>query len=194
MYSIEEYCKKSTDFHGGHLAPGMIIAGFMVDMAYQNLPGDSFFDVICETVNCLPDAVQLLTPCTIGNQWMKIIDVGRYAMTFYDKYNGEGMRVHLDISKLEQWPAIRDWFLKLKPKQEQDKDVLISEIVEAGTSILGIEEIRISQEFMANRKKKPVGICPVCNEAFRSDGEVICPACKEGYLPYFKISEQKQTD
>ena len=58
------------------------------------------FDAICETRNCLPDAVQLLTPCTIGNGWLKVVNVGRFALTLYDKYQGEGVRVYLDPAKV----------------------------------------------------------------------------------------------
>jgi formylmethanofuran dehydrogenase subunit E len=68
-------------FHG-IAAPGVIIGGFMVDLASGSLRRNALHNVICETAKCLPDAVQLLTPCSIGNRWLKIIDVGRYALTF----------------------------------------------------------------------------------------------------------------
>ena len=70
-----------------------------------------------ETAKCLPDAVQILTPCSTGNRWMKVLDLGRYAVTLYDKFTGEGWRVHMDGARLEAWPEIRSWFLKLKPKK-----------------------------------------------------------------------------
>ena len=133
-YTFEEYCERVEAFHGA-LAPGILVGGFMVDLARHNLPPGTLFDVICETVECLPDAVQLLTPCSVGNQWMKIIDVGRFALTLYDKDTGEGVRVHLDSRKLERWPAINEWLMKLKPKKQQDRDRLVREIKEAGTDI-----------------------------------------------------------
>ena len=55
-----------------------------MDTALKNLPKGEFFDAICETAVCLPDAVQLLTPCTIGNGCMKIFDTGRVAVTLYE--------------------------------------------------------------------------------------------------------------
>ncbi|HPJ40559.1 MAG TPA: formylmethanofuran dehydrogenase subunit E family protein, partial [Spirochaetota bacterium] len=100
--TAEEYIEKGKSFHGS-MAPGLLIGGFMVDYARKNLPGGEFFDVISETGHCLPDAVQLLTPCTIGNGWLKIIDTGRFAITFYDKSTGDGVRVYLDQKKLESW-------------------------------------------------------------------------------------------
>jgi formylmethanofuran dehydrogenase subunit E len=188
-YTVEQYCDKVKDFHGA-LAPGMVIAGFMVDLACRNLPPDILFDVICETAACIPDAVQLLTPCSVGNQWLKVIDIGRFAMTFYDKKTGEGVRVHLGTAKLEKWPAIKEWFLKLKPKKEQDKDLLLEQIKQAGAGICGIERVKISPGFL-HQPKKSVVICPICNEAYRAEDGAICPACKEEErLPYVVESQQ----
>jgi formylmethanofuran dehydrogenase subunit E len=189
-YSVEEYCEKAKEFHGGHLAPGMIIAGFMVDLACRNLPEGTLFDVICETSSCIPDAVQILTPCTVGNQWMKIIDVGRYAMTFYDKYSGTGVRVHLAREKMDDWPAVKEWYFKLKPKPEQDKEILVKQIIDAGAGILSVEKISVSSGFLQKDKGKTIGVCPVCNEAYRSNEGAICPACKTDCLPY--ILENRQ--
>jgi formylmethanofuran dehydrogenase subunit E len=191
-YSFDEYIEKVQNFHGG-LAPGMVIAGFMVDLACRNLPEGILFDVICETSACLPDSVQLLTPCSVGNQWMKVIDIGRFAMTFYDKTTGEGVRIHLDTAKLDDWPTIKEWFLKLKPKREQDKELLFKEIKEAGAAILGMEKLTVSPEFLS-MPKKTVSVCPLCNEAYRSDDGAICPACKEAErLPYVVETEQVES-
>jgi formylmethanofuran dehydrogenase subunit E len=187
---IDEYCAKVKEFHGGNLAPGLIIAGFMVDLACRNLPQNILFEVICETAGCIPDAVQLLTPCTTGNQWMHVLDVGRYAMSFYDKYSGEGVRVHLNTSKLEKWPAVNEWFFKLKPKDKQDTPEIMKQAIEAGTSILDIEKVTVTPEFLGRRKKESVGICPICNEAFPSDEGTICAACRDGCLPYITETEQ----
>ena len=182
-YTFQEYCDRVKSFHGA-LAPGILIGGFMVDAARRDLPASIFFDVICETVECLPDAVQLLTPCSVGNQWMKIIDVGRFAVTLYDKDTGQGVRVHLDSAKLEKWPAIREWFMKLKPKKQQDHDRLVAEIRDAGTDVFTMERLIVAPDFLRGRSPKSVSICQVCGEAYRSDDGTICPACKDGCLPY----------
>jgi formylmethanofuran dehydrogenase subunit E len=182
-YTFDEYCDKVKAFHGA-LAPGILVGGFMVDYACRSLPPGTLFDVICETVECLPDAVQLLTPCSIGNQWLKIIDVGRFAVTLYDKDAGEGVRVHLDSDKLECWPAIREWFMKLKPKKQQDRDRLLEEIREAGADICTIEKLVVSADFIRGGRQKSVSICPVCGEAYRADDGPVCPACKGRRLPY----------
>ncbi len=182
-YTYQQYCDKVLEIHGT-LAPGMLIAGFMVDLAYRNLPPNILFEVICETAACLPDAVQILTPCSVGNQRIRIIDVGRFAMTFYDKYTKEGVRVFLDAGKLEQWPAIRDWFMKLTPKKQQDTERLTKQITEAGINICGIKKLRVFPDFTTKRSKASIAICPICMEAYRSNDGSICPDCKEGLLPY----------
>lgn len=188
-YTFEQYCDRVTEFHG-HLAPGMLVGGFMVDLALRNLPKDILFDVICETPACLPDAIQLLTPCSVGNQWLKVVDVGRYAATFYNKYTGEGVRVYIDIDRLERWPAIREWYLKLKPKKQQDRQQIFDQIKEAGGQICGIETIKVNSEFLA-RPDKTVAVCPVCHESYRSEDGEICPACKEDCLPYRVVAKTK---
>jgi formylmethanofuran dehydrogenase subunit E len=184
-YSYEQYCDRVKEFHGS-LAPGILVGGFMVEIARQNLPPDTLFDAICETVECLPDSVQLLTPCSVGNQWLRIIDVGRFAITFYDKATGDGVRVHLDSQKLEQWPAIKEWFMKLKPKKDQHQQRLYDEIREAGDRVCTIERLKVSLDFFEKRHQKSVAVCPLCNEAYRDADGPICPACKERRLPYLE--------
>ena len=92
-YSVEDYMHLVKSFHG-NIAPGIIIGGFMVDLAAKSLPGGILFDAVCETSACLPDAVQLLTPCTIGNGCLKVVEFGRYALCLYDKYQGHGISLN----------------------------------------------------------------------------------------------------
>ena len=94
-HSFDEFLQLVQSFHG-YPAPGVVIGGIMVEVARRQLPAEVLFDAICETRNCLPDAIQILTPCTIGNGWLKVVNVGRFALTLYDKYQGEGVRVFLD--------------------------------------------------------------------------------------------------
>ncbi len=182
-YSFDEYVKMVTSFHGS-AAPGVLIGGYMVDLAYRNLSKGELYDVICESTKCLPDAVQLLTPCTIGNQWLKIIDVGRYALTFYEKESGVGVRVYLDWTLLDKCPGIRDWYLKLALKSNQNKDKILQEIKEFGTDILSIENVVVKiNSYDKTKKSSSVSICPSCNEAYRTSDGPICPVCKSKIIP-----------
>jgi formylmethanofuran dehydrogenase subunit E len=183
-YSFDEFIEKIKVFHGSG-APGIVAGGIMVDIARANLPQGEFFDVICESRHCLPDAVQLLTQCTIGNRWLKIVNTGRYALTFYNKYTGEGIRAYLDAKKLQEWPAVRAWFLKEKPKKDQEQQQILDEFRRAGTSIYSTAKVTVKPQYITSPEKKrsSIGLCPSCGEAYRTDLGAICPAC-QGKGPY----------
>lgn len=184
-YTYEEYVQLVTSFHG-NAAPGLLIGGFIVDLALKNLPEGEFFDAICETPVCLPDSVQLLTPCTIGNGWLTILNFGKFAVTLFEKKTGEGVRVYLDMEKLKNWSEVYSWFMKLKTKKEQDSDLLMSQIREAGHGMLSIQKVRVEPEKVQRKKLGPVAICPSCGEAYpvRDGGK--CRNCS-GESPYLNM-------
>ncbi|SPD76186.1 Molybdopterin binding domain (fragment) [uncultured Desulfobacterium sp.] len=184
-YSFDEFVDLVKSFHG-NAAPGVIMGGFMVDLALKNLPEGELFDVVCETPKCLPDAIQILTPNTIGNGWLKILNFGRYALSFYEKNQGTGVRVFLDPKKIEHWPEIKAWFFKLKPKKEQDSQLLLDQIRAAATSIYTIQKVRIHTQFLKKKSRGDIVICPVCHEAYpKNDGET-CRSC-QGQGPYIEV-------
>ncbi len=185
-YSYEEYLHLVKSFHG-NLAPGLIIGGFMVDLGLRSLPEGEFFDAICETPVCLPDSVQLLTPCTIGNGWLTVLPFGRFAITFFEKYGGEGVRVYVDLEKIEAYPEIKSWFFKLKTKKEQDLDRLLEEIKNAGDNILSVQRVRVQPESVQRKELGAVAKCPRCKEAYPVHHGKICRAC-QGESPYLDPS------
>lgn len=181
-YSFDGFMALIEDFHG-HAAPGLLIGGRMVDVALEHLPQDTLFDAFSETTNCLPDAIQLLTPCTVGNGWLKVLTLGRFALSFYDKSNGKGIRVFLNPGKLRDWPEIRGWFFKEKSKADQDIQRLRGEIRSAGSGILGFHPVRIKQELLEKRHLGPSAVCPLCGEAYPLKHGALCRAC-QGEGPY----------
>ncbi|MBW1721082.1 MAG: tRNA CCA-pyrophosphorylase [Deltaproteobacteria bacterium] len=181
-YTFEDYLSLVRSFHG-HLAPGVVIGGVMVDVAYRRLPAEGLFDAICETRACLPDAVQLLTPCTVGNGWLRIVDLGRYALALYEKTGGKGIRVFLDPARLEKWSEIRAWFFKTKPKAEQDPERLLDQIREAGESIYGVQEVEVHPCFLGRPHRGGFAVCPLCGESYPARDGGICRAC-QGESPY----------
>jgi len=181
-FDIEEYIHRVQSFHG-HVAPGVVIGGFMVHLARTGMPEGVLFDAISETPACLPDAIQLLTPCTVGNGWLKIVHLGRFALSLYDKHHGNGVRVFLAPGKLEQWPEINAWFFKLRPKKEQSLNNILSQIKQAGGEICGVRPIQIKPEFLKRRDKGKVAICLSCGEAYPINDGNICLAC-QGNSPY----------
>lgn len=182
-YRIDEYIRIVKEFHGS-LAPGLLIGGFMVDLALKNLPEGEFFDAISETKTCLPDALQLLTPCTIGNGWLRVLNFSRFAICMYEKTSGEGIRVYLDPAKIEKWPEIKSWFYKLKPKKEQDYQLLISQIREAGAGLFSMKRIKMRPEQLSGHVHgSRIANCASCGEAFKVKDGTLCPACR-GEDPY----------
>lgn len=175
-YTFEEFVERVKGFHG-FAAPGVVIGGFMVDLAYRNLPQGELFDALCETPKCLPDAIQLLTPCTVGNSWLTVINVGRYAMALYDKSTGEGTRVFVDSSKLATWPELKSWFFKLKPKKEQDSDLLMKEIKEAGSGICSVQCVKVAERFVKRQRRGGFASCPHCHEGYPEEDGPQCLVC-----------------
>jgi len=181
-YTYEEYLKAVISFHG-YAAPGLMMGGFMVDLALSQMGEGVLFDAVCETRSCLPDAVQLLTPCTVGNGWLRIFNLGRYALSLYDKYEGDGVRVYVDTQKLRAWSAVETWMLKLKPKAAQDSELLLRQIREAGGELYGVQPIHIQPQYLKGRHKGRIGICSLCGESYPADDGAICRGC-QGEAPY----------
>jgi formylmethanofuran dehydrogenase subunit E len=181
-YTFQEFKDKAAEFHG-YPAPGLLIGGYMVEMAKAALPPKILFEAVVESKKCLPDAVQLLTLCSIGNNWMKIINLGRYAVSLFDKYTGEGVRVSVDLEKLKDWPQIQGWFLKLVPKKEQDTEELFREIEAAGDTILRLEKVTVQKRLLGHSPMTRIEACPVCHEAYPTSDGAICRGC-QGEAPY----------
>jgi len=181
-FDLEEYIRLVESFHG-YVAPGLIIGGFMVNLAKSSLSEGTLFNALCETTACLPDAIQLLTPCTIGNGRLKILNFGRFAISLFDKDKGKGYRGYLDCRKLDAWPEIKTWFFKLKVKTEQDKELLLAQIKEAGDRLCRTEPILVRSEFLGKKKRGEIVICSCCQEAYPAKDGEICRACQGG-SPY----------
>jgi formylmethanofuran dehydrogenase subunit E len=181
-YTFEEFLGVAAAFHGNP-APGLILGGFMVDAAREGLPEGILFDAVVETRKCLPDAVQLLTPPSYGNGWLRVINLGRYAVSLYDKTSGEGFRAWLDPAGLRAWPEIRAWLLKTKPKREQDRQRLFAEIKDAGRDVCRVDPVRVRRGFLARSPMGAIGVCPVCGEAYPQADGAICRGCA-GEAPY----------
>jgi len=177
-------------FHGS-VAPGILIGGLMIDLA-QELIGDSIlYNAVAETPYCLPDAVQIFTPCTVGNNWLKVVDYGRFAVTLYDKDTGEGVRVWVDLNKLEHFPDVFNWFLKRVSKKAMPLEVLLPAILLAGRGMLSYRNVRVL-DLAWGVKKGDVGICPECGESYPLNHGTVCRACAEG--PYYRSAEESKPE
>jgi len=182
QYSFEEYLSVVKSFHG-YTAPGLAAGGFMVDPALSRMPGGVLFEAVSETRDCLPDAIQVLTPCTVGNGRLKIINLGRFALSLYDKHSGKGVRVFVDAQKVRAWPEVEAWLFKLKTKQEQDGQLIVEQIRQAGPELYGIETVLVQHQFLGKRRRGAIGCCNLCGEPYPIDDGAICRACA-GQTPY----------
>lgn len=184
QYTFDEYLDLIGRFHS-YPAPGLIVGGYMVEMAKRHMPEGVLYDAISEAASCLPDAIQLLTPCTAGNGWLKIVNLDRYALSLFNKYTGEGVRVFLDVGKLDAHDEIRSWYLKLKTKKEQDSDKLRRQMREAGESVLTLQAVKAAPQFIGKTSKGAIAVCPLCGEAFPKVHGAICKGC-QGEAPYLE--------
>lgn len=167
-------------FHGWK-APGLVLGLFMVDLAQELIGTQTEADAIVETRHCLPDAIQLFTPCTVGNGWMKILDWDKFALSLYDRRTKHGFRVWVDLEKMQHYPKLYKWYMRLIPKKDLPLDVLLGIILEAGRHVLSSNAITMAH-YHDRVKKTHINVCPVCNEAFAATQGSICMACQgQGY-------------
>ncbi len=178
--SYEEFCEAVERFHGWK-APGVVIGGFMVDLAQEYIGQGVETDAIVETIHCLPDAVQILTPCTFGNGWMKVLDWDKFALTLYDKKKLEGVRVWLDLEKTRSFPDVYNWYMRLVPKKALPLDLLLKGIEEADREMLSSAPVQVIRH-QGKIKKGRIEICSRCGEAYPACQGDACLTCQgKGY-------------
>ena len=173
------------NFHGWK-APGLVIGMFMIDLARELVGEHVEADAIVETRHCLPDAIQLFTPCTIGNGWMKILDWGKFALSLYDRKKRYGYRVWLDLEKTRQFPNIYNWYMRRVPKKKLPLEILINTVLSAQRTVLSYESIYIVR-FYERDKKRKITVCPICKEAYAEKLGELCTSCQgRGYYTTFE--------
>lgn len=163
-------------FHG-FVAPGLLIGAFMIDLIYEHIGKKVEADAIVETRHCLPDAVQIFTPCTMGNGWLKILDLDKFAIIMYDQHSFEGCRVWLDPDKAKSHKNVYNWFMGLVPKKDLPKSILLDSIFAAEKSILSLQKVRVIKHG-ERQKKGDILICDQCREAYSASQGAPCQACQ----------------
>lgn len=170
-------------------APGVLIGAFMVDYALDLLgatPGQKLYGV-CETPKCAPDALQVIAHCTTGNNRLRVIPIGKFAMTVNHATTetyADAVRVYVDLEKLKNYPVIDIWFANSPcyDKATMDKE-LQEAIFRAGRQILSHEMVRVG--VAGKRKWQPV-ICPCCGDSIPDYlfGDGKCHGC--GSMSYYE--------
>jgi len=184
---VRTYLSRCARFHSSP-APGLLIGAFMVDYALELLDAttEEKLFAVCETPKCLPDAPQVIAHSTTGNGRLKVLPIGRFALTMNKASNNptaDGVRVFVDQDKIKQFPLIDIWFSNSPEfnKHTMGND-LQEQIFSAGRKILSCERVRVPVTF--KEQWKPV-TCPSCKETV-PDYMVVegkCAAC--GPMKYY---------
>jgi formylmethanofuran dehydrogenase subunit E len=177
-----------SEFHT-YPAPGVLIGAFMVDYALELLgitPDKKLYGV-CETPKCLPDALQVMAHCTTGNNRLRVVPIGKFAITLNaqsESETTEAVRVYVDLAKLKKYPTIDTWYANSPAYDKHTmKDLLQDEIFRAGRDILSSESVRV---LVIKKKKWKSVACPTCGETvpdYLIEGDR-CGAC--GSMKYYK--------
>jgi formylmethanofuran dehydrogenase subunit E len=185
---LKDFLGAIENFHGWK-APGLVLGGFMVDWARELIGPDIEADAIVETRHCLPDAIQIFTPCTIGNGWLKVLDWDKFAISLYDRRELTGYRVWLDLEKTRAFPNLYNWYMRLVPKKELPLEVLLDTILDARRAVLSSSPISVTR-YHHRDKKGEISICPECEEAYPVSQGAACTACQgQGYYMPRLIAE-----
>jgi formylmethanofuran dehydrogenase subunit E len=186
---MKEYILATSAMHT-HPAPGVLIGAFMVDYALELLgatPEDKLY-AVCETPKCLPDALQAIAHCTTGNNRLRIVPIGKFAITVNGVSEGpkaEAVRVYIDLKKLGKFKIFDIWYANSpafdKPTMSGK---LQEEIFRAGREVLSFEWVQVEVE--SKRKWKSI-TCPGCGDTipdYLIEGDR-CGAC--GSMKYYEM-------
>lgn len=173
--SLDDFLVRMEEFHG-HASPGVTMGGFMVDAAWRQLGDVPYLNAAVETVVCLPDAVQMLTPCTLGNGFLQVLDWGKFALTLYDRKSLQGARTWLDVSRLGEHPLVANWYLRRAENQVVEKDRVVRAILDGGHRLIRVRPVRM-RAGLKDRDKVPTTACPACGEYHPQRQGTLCPAC-----------------
>lgn len=179
--TLIDWFDRCIDFHMG-TAAGLLIGVFMVDYALSLLgakPGEKLY-AVCETSKCAPDPLQVITHCTPGNHRLRVINIGRFAMTMNRPSNddyAEGVRVKVDPAKLTDTKTLEAWFANSPEFDGKTmKKQLVSDIITKGTDMLSWEKVKVA---VTHKQKWKTGICSSCGEPVPENllENGVCPGC-----------------
>lgn len=177
---LDEFLNRAENLHG-HLSPGVVAGAFMVDRASREHQPGEYLNAVVETVVCLPDAVQILTPCSLGNGFMQVLDWGKFAITLYDRMTLQGVRAWLDPSAVKGNRIVAGWYLRPPDAGKVDKEVVIRELFSCGRELVDSAPVKLGAA-LKSTEKVPTGLCPGCGESYPLRQGPSCFACQgQGY-------------
>lgn len=187
--AFQDYYRRCIPFHT-YAAPGLLIGIGMVDFGLELLgakPGEKVY-AVCETLKCLPDPLQVIAYCTVGNHRLRIVNIGRFAITMNRpsiENSVQGYRIYVDTKKLGAYPVLEKWFAN-SPEFVKRTMVrsLVDEIMASKRSILSVQKVRLP---VTLKQKWNSAVCSVCNEPIPEgllEGDR-CAGC--GSLRYYEL-------
>jgi formylmethanofuran dehydrogenase subunit E len=176
MKSLADYVQQARK--GGHTRSGIILGVRLAMVGLEELVIEEPKDhhrglvVFVETDRCLPDAIELVTGCRLGNRTLKFKDMGKMAATFVDLRTGRAVRVAARESANE---SAREMFPLLTKE----------EALERAYSILPDEDL-------FTRRIVNLSLAPEDIPGYAAP-RVICDECKESISFGRELSEGQRT-
>jgi formylmethanofuran dehydrogenase subunit E len=192
----EQLIEKIFAFHHKR-APGIVIGVDMVELALEKLgPIKERLNAVCEGQSCLIDVLQVMTGCTYGNKYLRVINnLGRFALSLFDRFDGRGIRVSVNLKKIDsqKTPEMAKFFTRTRSKDvKEGGQARIDSALKIMAEYAGLQDSILEWEpvHIIDYKKPPMypaDICNSCGETFLifASGETRCEACK-GEVKYFE--------
>lgn len=154
--------------------------------------------VIAETSRCLPDAIEFLTGCTIGNGRLIIKDHSKMAASFVNLSAKKAVRATItpkfqmqDIARSSKIVGMRE---KRKFKEvARHRAQRALEIMKTPNEVLfRMQEIELTEPILAAGLPTRIVFCEKCGESIREekarvrDGKTLCLVCAGVERSYFK--------
>ncbi|MEM2241352.1 MAG: FmdE family protein [Candidatus Bathyarchaeia archaeon] len=198
----EALVEKAREFHG-HICPFLVLGLRASEIAMQKLSllkaGEAEtvneeVVAIIECNNCFADGVQVATGCTLGNNSLIYLDVGKNAVTLVKRGEWKGIRVYVDSEKLRSKYFPREateLFEKVVVKRQgtiEDQHKLQEMWDEIGRSMMNLPEdmFKIEEVRVAEIERAPIFEsirCDGCGELVMKtklhvvDGKMLCLSC-----------------
>lgn len=168
-----ELWNKAVAFHG-HECPGLAIGVKACEAAFEKM-GIGVSDdeeIVCITENdaCGVDAVQALLSCTIGKGNLIYRDTGKQAFSFFNRKDGNKMRVCLKANNKDDM------------EREQWREYLLSASLD-DVFYFSVPTFDIPKK----ARRFPTVICEICGEGapehkmHLQEGKTVCVDCFNGY-------------
>lgn len=181
MKTLQEYISLAAK--DGHTRSGIVLGIRMALLALRELKldeppaGERSLVAIVELDRCLPDAIQVVTGCRLGNRTLKFKDHGKMAATFVDLRTRRAVRVAARESANQK---ARQMFPDLEKEQALERAYRVVSDEELFTRQW--VRVELPPEAIPGHRAPRV-MCAACGEGISfgreilRDGRTLCRAC-----------------